>query len=1053
MVVVDVTDQTKLPLDTAWKARLGLSNRHAPELFETAEDLADALHASAIRTALTELELSAVFCVQGVPTIGILVTEHFDRAKVIELHAALWNQGLISLFLVISDDTIRAFSLARTPVRDQDSDFVARCQIGDVLTATADALRIQNLIYGAESGRLWWDYADYFRPKERIDQVLLDNLVHAHAALRDKDRLGDDALSSDAAQALLIQTMFIAYLEDRDILTPAYFRDISEGQCESFQGVLEGRSIAHLRNLFVALRRDFNGDIFVAPCSFDPAIDAPEIRKGHLGVLAEFRPGKIDLARGQFRFWGYNFRYIPVELISAVYDRFLGEREAERRDKGAYYTPMFLADTVVSQVWDLLDPAAREKGELCDPACGSGIFLVRTFQRLCEHKRASIKGHSISWTDLLVILGRIHGWDVNGNAVRVAVFSLYVALLEEVSPRDIQKLIKRGKILPELWGQTLVEMDFFDAREDAHFALFIGNPPWSSRRDANTNAVAWAKRAKLPMPSNEAAWAFVWKAIRHISPSGIVAFLLPAMGFLHNHAASAVEARTRLFREASVKRVINFSDLRFQLFEKALRPAALFIYGSRPEGAPFERFDYWAPKANLNLRIKRVLTLTSADKMSLSVETLHSNPLVFKQRLWMREPDAKLFNYLDRLPKLGDLITDYRSIGDDEQRRNYSPDWVIGQGYQPFTKGGEVEGTTNSNGDVDRPRESEFVGRLPDLPIKSFRRIFQSAEGLVAASSALVRRRGFERAFKGVRVLVPRGVGTSQPRLRAAFCDQPLTFQDIVQAVSVPAGDETAAKLLTALLNSRLALWFAFHGTASLGADRPEIKQAELLRLPFPEAERLPDFERATAASHQLVSLIDAEVTKARDPFEFDENHGDLFFQIDQLTYDFFCLSDNEIVLIEDTTNNILPAIQPHEGSFPGIWKPANGDVRRSYAEELTRALGAWLKKGETVSARLEAIGSDLGILKLSLGTEIVSYTENGGASLAATLADLSRHIHQRLDGNFQLMPDLRVFVGNDLYLIKPMQSRFWLRSTALADAAAIALDLQDFVRPKAHAE
>ena len=40
-------------------------------------------------------------------------------------------------------------------------------------------------------------------------------------------------------------------------------------------------------------------------------------------------------------------------------------------------------------------------------------------------------------------------------------------------------------------------------------------------------------------------------------------------------------------------------------------------------------------------------------------------------------------------------------------------------------------------------------------------------------------------------------------------------------------------------------------------------------------------------------------------------------------------------------------------------------------------------------------------------------------------------------------MPDLRVFVGNCLYLIKPMQTRFWLRSTALADADGIALDLQ----------
>ncbi|MEB3017372.1 hypothetical protein VJJ50_10900, partial [Capnocytophaga ochracea] len=75
----------------------------------------------------------------------------------------------------------------------------------------------------------------------------------------------------------------------------------------------------------------------------------------HMAILARFRSGREEIAQaGQQRFWGYDFRYIPIELISAVYDRFLGEREEERRAKGAYYTPMFLADTVVSQVWDLL---------------------------------------------------------------------------------------------------------------------------------------------------------------------------------------------------------------------------------------------------------------------------------------------------------------------------------------------------------------------------------------------------------------------------------------------------------------------------------------------------------------------------------------------------------------------------------------------------------------------------------------------------------------------------------------------------------------------------
>src|SRR3546814_9764802 len=54
-----------------------------------------------------------------------------------------------------------------------------------------------------------------------------------------------------------------------------------------------------------------------------------------------------------------------------------------------------------------------------------------------------------------------------------------------------------------------------------------------------------------------------------LADGGLIAFLLPAMGFLHNHAQNTVEARDAFFRKSQVRRIINFADLRFQLFEKA----------------------------------------------------------------------------------------------------------------------------------------------------------------------------------------------------------------------------------------------------------------------------------------------------------------------------------------------------------------------------------------------------------------------------------------------------------------------------------------------------
>lgn len=1030
-------------LTAEWRDKLGLSYRRAPELYETAESAVGVPHAPAIRAALDEMGLSAVFCVQGVPTVGILVADHYDRAAVVELHAELWNQGLASLLLVIAEDTIRAFSLARTPLEEPGDAFETRCLI-ESLDLTAEVLRIRGLIDGAESGRLWRDYGAYFPPKERIDQVLLENLRVSHQLLR------ADGLSSDAAQALLIQAMFIAYLEDRGIATPTYFEAVSGRRVRSFAELLAARDVELLRALFRTLREDFNGDLFVAPCSFETQAQPPEIVPEHLATLARFRSGREEMARGgQQRFWGYDFRFIPIELVSAVYDRFLGEREAERRAKGAFYTPMFLADTVVSQVWEVLPDRVKATGRFLDPACGSGVFLVRAFQRLCEHWRSKHSSHTIPWKTLQALLGQMHGWDVNGSAVRVAVFSLYVALLEEVSPRDIRELISRGKILPELWDKTLACRDFFSvAPETAQFDVIIGNPPWTSRRGVARLSVKWSKETGNPMPGGEDAWAFSWKALAHVVEGGVIAFLLPAMGFLHNHARNTVAARTAFFRRCRVRRVINFADLRFQLFEKAHRPAALILYSAGDAKAFPYRFDYWAPKADLNLRIKRVITLATVDKLSLSVGAVLENPLVFKQRLWMREPDAKLFAYLARLPKLGQFIQDYGGI----RRRRQDPAglWVIGQGYQPFNVDDDEEietGEESDGAETDGPVVSDYVGRLPDLPISSFCRFAQSADGLRPAVSSDVRRRGFEHGFRGVRVLVPRGVETAQSRLRAAFCDEPLTFQHIIQAITVPQGEETRAKLLTAVLNSRIAVWYAFHGTASFGSDRPEVAQADLLRLPFPGQSDVPDEDAAVASANKLVAIVDDAISRSKRPFDLDQDQRHLLGTVDKLAYEYFGLSKDEIALIDDAVDFVIPALQPHEGHFPALWRAPDRPQRSSYTTVLATSLAGWFPGQGGIGTRLVACSPDLSVLRLTLG-EDSEYDEDENADLTSILGRLHEHISQPIDGNFQVMPDLRVFVGKSLYLIKPMQLRFWLRSTALADADAIALDLQQITEP-----
>ena len=120
------------PLGQKWKKRLDLSTRKEPEFYENADDVMNTPHTSAIRTALQELNASAVFCVQDVPTIVILSIDEYDKEAIVDLHAALCNQGLASLLLVLSGDTVRAFSLARIPYSGENHDFDNRCLVREL---------------------------------------------------------------------------------------------------------------------------------------------------------------------------------------------------------------------------------------------------------------------------------------------------------------------------------------------------------------------------------------------------------------------------------------------------------------------------------------------------------------------------------------------------------------------------------------------------------------------------------------------------------------------------------------------------------------------------------------------------------------------------------------------------------------------------------------------------------------------------------------------------------------------------------------------------------
>lgn len=1007
-----------------WREALALERRAAPEFYTAIADVEPGPHRDAICFALSDLGLAAVFCIEGVPTVGFLNEPDAPLARIDELHRVLWNQGLMSLLLVLKEDEVVAYSLVQRPFQREEGQRNDP-RIITTLSLLSDALELRQLIDATESGRFWFDNDKFFDPNDRVDSVLLSNLLEAFRDMRDD-------LGGEAAQALLMQTMFIAYLEDRKIIKENVFQDASDRTCSSLAQMLEADTPAYFESLFTWLNWAFNGNLFNAPCAFEIGdVPLPKLAVQHLRTLANFRHGREEMASGQLRLWGYDFQYMSIGLISAVYDRFLKEEAEKKSADGAFYTPMFLADVVVDQLWDELSDQQRAKGIFCDPACGSGIFLVRLFQRLVAHHcRVNNKRHA-AWGDLKSIARRLHGGDINASAVRVAAFSLYIALLEQSNPPDLPALLKAGKLLPSLYGDTLLPAaDFFAAADVPKFDAIIGNPPWKGRSGQVTTAQTWAKDNGYPDPAKDIAWGFIWKALKVVKPDGLVALLLPAMGVLHNTSQEAQDARRRLLRDSRVRRILNLSDLCFQLFDGAQRPTAFVLYApSTGDKFPY-RFEYWVPKADLNLRLKRVMTLSRADRLRFRSDLVGEDPTLFKRRLWTRGPEETLLQYLRTIPALSKLVKEYKDVRNAHGTVDRATDWIIGQGFKPAQEKRLNDPTYDTTA-------AAIVTCFPYLNARAFRSIALAKVKTAPWTTSLVHRAGFTEGFTGPHILIPQGVERSVGRVRAAYCEQSLVFQHSIQAIVFPDSEKRLAKVLTAVLNSSLAAWVYFHDTANLGADRAKVHQSELLKLPFDAPARMPDPARAAVAEEKIVQLIDRDVDNANGLLSVQSDPLD---DIDQLVFDYYGLDAHDVALIEDTLKFIIPAMQPRRrAGLQKIWANSNYEHRADYAATLRAALAPSFRR--PIYASLAAMSGDVAVLKLTLSSTDDEYREDLAPEVGPFLQAMQASLPVRLPGNVQVVPDLRFVIGSDMYLVKPMQLRHWLRSTALADAEQIAAE------------
>ncbi len=205
-----------------------------------------------------------------------------------------------------------------------------------------------------------------------------------------------------------------------------------------------------------ALEDRFNGKVFPLPFVGPQAPNDDAVK-----YVANIFAGDQPDGQLAFDFSIYDFSFIPIELLSSIYEQFL--RREEKVDKiGAYYTPEVVADYLVSEL-NYVKPLQPEM-RILDPCCGSGIFLVLAYRRLIELQKAQRKTEDkpdLSPYDLRDILTTsIYGVERKLDACYVTEFSLILTLLSYVDPPELHRY--ENFKFPELHNTHIFKCDFFD---------------------------------------------------------------------------------------------------------------------------------------------------------------------------------------------------------------------------------------------------------------------------------------------------------------------------------------------------------------------------------------------------------------------------------------------------------------------------------------------------------------------------------------------------------------------------------------------------------------
>lgn len=466
-------------------------------------------------------------------------------------------------------------------------------------------------------------YAEY--KLARLD--LLRDIYRQNPKIRDSFHIG-----IEKAQKIVDRVVFACFAEDRGLLPDnTIARVVAEADRSSFSSSLW----ATFRSFFEALNLGsekldipigYNGGLFAR----DPLLDAMEISDAPLRAVA-------DLSRHDF------VEELSVNILGHIFEQSISDLEeirektaspdgideldrvrkkvGKRKKEGVFYTPDFAINYIVDRTLgeflrsheerlkdkhrlteNILDVNYQKRQRLayleyqtilqdvvvCDPACGSGAFLVAAFDYLLsENRRVDdiLGGSLVSTEDYVrsILRNNLFGVDVNEESVQITKLSLWLKTAEKGKAlTTLDANIRCGNSLVSSHGADLD--GYFNWEEEfprifarGGFDVIVGNPPYVRVQNLEHAVVDYLfKNYTTPVGKLDISIVFFERALELLQPNGRMSFISSSQWMQTDYGRKL----RGLLKTGYLREIVDFGSL--PVFEDASTYPAIFTLSKQP---------------------------------------------------------------------------------------------------------------------------------------------------------------------------------------------------------------------------------------------------------------------------------------------------------------------------------------------------------------------------------------------------------------------------------------------------------------------------------------